>query len=162
VSPTEAVVYVPAGAVCDDGLFARRGVAHIERRGYRFAGVLRNWKHVLDQAARGVVVVFARREHAATVPGCAVEHEFVGEETCRLVPIVQQAAVQRREQQQGHYGRAAPFDESPTVPILDRWRAAKTGNAPNERAVTPARGREQSAAQLVEDTARLWGYGSNR
>jgi hypothetical protein len=42
--------------------------------------------------------------------------ECVGEDTCRLVPIVQEDPV-------GQYsGQAAPFDESPTVAILDRWR----------------------------------------
>lgn len=110
---TEAVVYIPDDLDCDEALLARRGVAHIERRGYRFVGVLRKWTHVLAAAAEGAVVVFARQEHAAAVSRWKVKREFVGEETCRLVPIVQEVAVHRPN---------SPFDEGPTVAFLDRFR----------------------------------------
>lgn len=137
MSPTEAVVYIPEDSDCYDGLYARRGVAHIERRAYRFGGVLRKWRHVLEKAAEGAVVVFARQEHAASVSQWAVKREFVGEETCRLIPIVQEAAVNRRS--------PSPCDESPTVALLDRWRAIQRrawNTSPAER--------------LVDDTARRW------
>lgn len=94
----EAVVYVPDELECDDGLFARRGVVHVERQGYRLVGVLRTWKHVLALAAEGAVVVFARREHAARHSRYAgIKREFVGEETCRLVPFVTNGEIVGRQ-----------------------------------------------------------------
>lgn len=131
--PTEAVVYIPDDIDGDGGLYARQGVAHIERRGNRFVGVLRDWAHVLRLAGEGVVVVFARREHCP--PAAEVRSEFVGETTTRLIRIVQEAPADRVDpgpQPRGElYGRAAPFDESPTVAFIDRWRASmKRRNCP--------------------------------
>jgi hypothetical protein len=51
--------------------------------------------------------------------------ECVGEDTCRLIPIAQETAADRPGSHRpvGQYsGQAAPFDESPTVALLDRWR----------------------------------------
>lgn len=156
MNPSEAVVYIPDDIDCDDGLDARRGVAHIERRGYRFAGVLRVWQQVLLLAAAGAVVVFARQEHAATVSQWKVKREFVGEETMRLIPIVQEdpalRAVLPSPRPRGRlFGLAAPFDESPTVPILDRWRAA--GRLPRN---------DSPAERLVDDAARRWASENRR
>lgn len=126
--PTEAVVYIPDDIELDGGLYARQGVAHIERRGNRLAGVLRDWAHVLRLAGEGVVVVFARREHCP--PAAEVRREFVGEETTRLVRIVQEAPAISADSGPRAAG-AAPFDESPTVAFLDRWRATmKRHNGP--------------------------------
>jgi hypothetical protein len=88
LSPTEAaVVYIPEDVESDDGLMARRGVAHVERRGYRFVGVLRDWSHVIRLAREGVVVVFARRAHSASPHAAGMRREYVGEETCALIPF---------------------------------------------------------------------------
>jgi hypothetical protein len=132
VSPTEAVVFIPDDVECDDGLYARRGVAHIERRGHRFVGVLRNAERVIRLARAGVVVVLAHRSHSASLPAEGIKREHVGEETCRLVPIVQEA-VPHRVGPHRHHGLAAPFDESPTVAILDRWRNAMPGGDSSPR-----------------------------
>lgn len=150
MSPTRAIVYIPDDVECDDGLYARRGVAHIERRGNRFLGVMRDWAHVLRLAGEGVVVVFAKREHCPSA--AEVRREFVGEETTRLVPILQEATPYRPDSPSPrprgrHYGQAAPFDESPTVAILDRQRATlkrHNGRIP--------------AVDVVEQAARRWGF----
>lgn len=85
---TDAVVYIPEDLEGDDGLCARQGVAHAERRGYRLAGVVRVWKHVLTLAAEGTVVIFTRPEHAARHARYrSIKREFVGEETCGLIPF---------------------------------------------------------------------------
>lgn len=133
MSPSQSVVFIPGDIECDDGLYARQGVAHIERRGNKFIGVMRDWGHVLRLAAEGVVVVFAKREHCP--PATQVRREFVGEETCRLIPIVQEAAGHRPDlpipRPVGRlHGRAAPFDESPTVVIFDRRRVLKNQSRP--------------------------------
>lgn len=86
--PTEAVIYVPDDVEGDDGLHMRRGIAHAERRGYRLVGVLRDWARVLRLEAEGAIVVFARKEHAAAVSRWKVKREFVGEETCGLIPFL--------------------------------------------------------------------------
>lgn len=89
MSPTEAaVVYIPDDVECNEGLYARRGVAHIERGGRKFLGVLRNAERVIRLARAGVVVVFAKRAHSASLPGEGIKREFVGEETCALIPIL--------------------------------------------------------------------------
>lgn len=110
--PTEAVVYIPDDLECDDGLYARQGIAHGERRGYRIAGVLRKVEHVLSLAAEGAVVVVAKLAHARSLKA-GTRYELVGEETCRLMPIVQEVAAHRS---------GSPWDEGPTVAILDRFR----------------------------------------
>ena len=92
---TRAIVYIPDDVDCDDGLYARRGVVHIERRGHRFLGVFRNAERVLRLARDGVVVVFAHRSHSASLPAEGIKREHVGEETCELVPIVQKAMPRR-------------------------------------------------------------------
>lgn len=94
MSPTEAVVYIPEDIECDEGLYARLGVAHIERRGNRLLGVIRDWAHVLRLAGGGVVVVFAKREHCP--PATNVRREYVGEETTRLIPFVANGEVPGR------------------------------------------------------------------
>lgn len=149
MSPTEAVVYIPDDIECDDGLYARRGVAHIERRGHRLVGVLRNAERVIRLARAGVVVVFAHRAHSDSLPAEGIKRECVGEETCRLIPIVQEAtaALPRPRPVGRHYGQAAPFDESPTVAILDRWRNA-VQNAP--------RGDDGGFAERFLENRRRW------
>jgi hypothetical protein len=97
---SEAVVYIPDDVEYDVGLNARRGIAHIERHGHKFAGVLRNAERVIRLAREGVVVVFARRAHSDSLRAEGIKRECVGEETCRLVPIVQEAT-------ERHYGQAA-------------------------------------------------------
>lgn len=148
MSPAEAVVYIPEDIECDDGLYARHGVAHIERRGHKFVGVLRNAERVLRLARAGVVVVFAKRAHSASLPAEGIKRECVGEETRRLVPIVQEAAVHRGSARP--VGQAAPFDESPTVAILDRWRAEMRQN--NGR--IPARDDGGFAERFLENRRR--------
>lgn len=146
MNPSEAVVYIPDDIECDDGLYARLGVAHIERRGNRFAGVLRDWAHVLRLAAEGAVVVFAKREHC---PAAAkVRREFVGEETMRLIPIVQEDAALRAvlpspRPRGRHFGLAAPVDESPTVPILDRWRSTRRRSNSSSERMMPSRAQDR-------------------
>lgn len=153
MSPTEAVVFIPDDVECNEGLYARRGIAHIERRGHRFVGVMRNAERVMRLARAGIVVVFAHRAHSASLPTEGIKREWVGEETCRLVPIVQESAPYRSNSASPprpvgqHYGLAAPFDESPTVVILERQRAAAkwhNGRVP--------------AADVVEQAARRWGF----
>lgn len=85
--PTEAVVYVPDDLDCDDGLYARQGVAHAERRDYRIAGVMRKAEQVISLAAEGAVVVVAKLAHMK-LPKAGIKYELVGEDTCGLVPFV--------------------------------------------------------------------------
>ena len=131
MSPTEAVVYIPDGIECDDGLHMRRGIAHAERRGYRLLGVLRDWARVLRLEAEGAVVVFARREHAASVSRWDVKREFVGEETCSLVPfkvdgeIVSRTSVMHNEVTAYRSGYADGYLDSATIRSAMRrqgWR----------------------------------------
>jgi hypothetical protein len=93
VQPPAAFVFVPPG-IPSDGHYAREGVTHIERRGYRFAGVLRDPDHVeqfLDQGT-AEIVVFARTVHrTAEWAGTGLRQEVVGEETRRLTPLPPQA-----------------------------------------------------------------------
>src|SRR4051812_34334822 len=95
MSPAEAVVYIPGDVEGDEGLYARRGIAHIERHGHRFIGVMRNAERVMRLARAGVVVVFAHRSHSAALPAEGIKRECVGEETCQIVPIIQEAAPYR-------------------------------------------------------------------
>jgi hypothetical protein len=146
LSPTEAaVVYIPEDVEHDDGLYARLGVVHIERRGHKFLGVLRNAERVLRLARTGVVVVFAKRAHSALLPAEGITREWVGEETRRLVPIIQGLPLNARP-----VGPAAPFDESPTVAILDSWRAEMRQN--NGR--IPLRDDGGFAERFLEDRRR--------
>lgn len=85
--PTEAVVYVPDELDRDDALYARQGIAHAERRGYRLVGVVRNVKLALSLAAEGAVVVLAKQAHAKLL-NSGVKHELVGEETSGLIPFI--------------------------------------------------------------------------
>lgn len=86
VPPPAAFVYVPPDTA-EGALYAHEGVTHIERRGYRFAGILRHLdhvQHIIDRRA-AEVVVFARRAHrAAAWSTTGLRSEFVGEETRRL------------------------------------------------------------------------------
>lgn len=109
MSPTEAVVYVPDDVERDDGLMARRGVAHVERRGYRFIGVLRDWSHVIRLAREGVVVVFAGRAHSASPHVAGIRREFVGEETCALIPLLVNGEIIGRPA--GHDGASSMVNE---------------------------------------------------
>lgn len=81
--PPAAIVYIPPD-IPGDALCAHQGVAHIARRGYRLAGVLRDPDHVRHILTRGLaeIVVFASRTHSVDWAGLA--REFVGEETRRL------------------------------------------------------------------------------
>jgi len=85
--PTDAVVYLPDDVEDDRGLLARRGIAHAERRGYRLVGVLRDLTLVLRLAGEGTVVVFTRHAHWASRRP-EIDGELVGEETCRLIPLI--------------------------------------------------------------------------
>jgi hypothetical protein len=107
--PTEAVVYIPEDVERDDGLMARRGVAHVERRGYRFVGVLRDWSHVIRLAREGVVVVFARRAHSASTHAAGMRREYVGEETCALIPFTANGETIGRSA--GHDGPSSMVNE---------------------------------------------------
>jgi hypothetical protein len=82
-----------------------------------------------------VVMQGAERNAAESPPGLPADRRFrtrhlpwrecVGEDTCRLIPIAQETAADRPGSHRpvGQYsGQAAPFDESPTVALLDRWR----------------------------------------
>jgi hypothetical protein len=96
--PPAAFVYVPPGTA-DYALYAQEGVTHIERRGYRQAGVLLDWSQVEQILAEGAatVVVFARRTHSsAEWASTGLRTEFVGEETRRLAVPTQARAVSRR------------------------------------------------------------------
>lgn len=118
---TDAVVYVPEDLDADDALLARRGIFHVERHRNRLVGVLRDAAEVLRLAGEGVMPVVARWSHAAPLREAGVQYEVVGDDTCRLVPIIHQVVPGPRPNGRV-YGNAAPFDESPTVAILDRWR----------------------------------------
>lgn len=87
MTPTEAVIYIPDELDQDDALYARQGIAHAERRGYRLLGVVRNAKHVLSLAAGGAMVVLAKQAHAKLLRP-EINHELVGEETSGLVPFI--------------------------------------------------------------------------
>jgi hypothetical protein len=113
--------------------------------GHKFLGVLRNAERVLRLARAGVVVVFAQRAHSASLSAEGIKRECVGEETRRLVPIVQERPPGARP-----VGLAAPFDESPTVAILDRWRAEMRQN--NGR--IPARDDGGFAERFLENRRR--------
>lgn len=78
--------------------------------------------------------------------------ECVGEDTRRLVPIAPAADRAGSHRPVGQYsGQATPFDESPTVVILDRRRT--TMKQHNGRIPTGA-----NAADVVEQAARRWGF----
>lgn len=94
--PTEAVIFVPDDLDGDDALYARQGIAHAERRGYRLAGVVRNVKHALSLAAEGAVVVLAKQAHVKLLK-TGVKHELVGEETCGLIPFMKNGELTGRQ-----------------------------------------------------------------
>jgi hypothetical protein len=79
-----AAIYVPEGHPLDHDFF-KEGVAHINRRGYEFCTIARDWDTVVDLVKNREVnvIVFARREHMR--PDWTPRVEYVGEETKRIV-----------------------------------------------------------------------------
>lgn len=80
----KAIILLPVGAAID-GSFARQCLAHIERRGYRLAGVLTDWAAALTmtRSREAEVVVIAQRDHFES--DWTPRIEFVGADTRELL-----------------------------------------------------------------------------
>lgn len=76
-----AIIMLPVGAAID-GLYARQCIRHVEKHGYRLAGILlHDWSSALTmlRSEEAEVIVMARAEHFD--PDWTPRVEFVGPDT---------------------------------------------------------------------------------